>query len=177
MNDLNEILLEGKLVKDPEISWIKGTDQAVCKFTIATNKNYKDKKNNQWVQDTSFFTIETWRNVAQMCSKNLKKGRGVRVVGTLKQDRWTDTKNGNRFMERVFVVADHVELQPMKKQAENNLSVSYEEMSKSNSIHNLADFEEETDFSSEIQDYDASSVSENLENSDNSENTDNEKAV
>jgi single-strand DNA-binding protein len=37
----------------------------------------------------------------------LQKGRGVRVVGRLRQERWTDKDGGNR--ERILVVAEHVE--------------------------------------------------------------------
>ncbi len=40
MNNLNSILIEGNLVKDPELSYTpKGT--AVCKFTVACNRAFK----------------------------------------------------------------------------------------------------------------------------------------
>ena len=38
MNNLNSILIEGNLVKDPDLSYTsKGT--AVCKFTVACNRS------------------------------------------------------------------------------------------------------------------------------------------
>jgi single-strand DNA-binding protein len=33
--------------------------------------------------------VTTWTRLAEVCGEYLKKGRAVRVVGNLKQDRWT----------------------------------------------------------------------------------------
>ena len=41
----------------------------------------------------------------------LQKGRGVRVVGRLKQDRWADQEGKNH--DRVKIVAEHVEFKPV----------------------------------------------------------------
>lgn len=38
------------------------------------------------------------------------KGRGVRVVGRLRQERWEDKEGGKR--EKIIVVAEHVEFKP-----------------------------------------------------------------
>ena len=45
--------------------------------------------------------------------KKAKKGRGVRVVGRLKQDTWKD--NNGKTASRIYVVAEHIEYKPMKK--------------------------------------------------------------
>jgi single-strand DNA-binding protein len=43
------------------------------------------------------------------------KGRGVRVVGRLKQDRWTGPEGQAR--SKILIVAEHVEFKPqLKKQ-------------------------------------------------------------
>jgi single-strand DNA-binding protein len=57
------------------------------------------------------FSSEVWSDLAETCGKNLKKGRGVRVVGRLKQDRWKD--QGGKNHERVKIVAEHVEFKPV----------------------------------------------------------------
>lgn len=111
MNNLNSVLLEGNLVRDPELSYTaKGT--AVCKFTLASNRSFK--QGEETVKEVSFFDVTVWSRQAEVCNEYLKKGRGVRVVGALKQDRWTDTE-GN-VHSKVFIVADHVEFQPKKKE-------------------------------------------------------------
>jgi single-strand DNA-binding protein len=42
----------------------------------------------------------------------LKKGRGVRVVGRLKQDRWTNPEGQGR--SKIQIVAEHMEFKPQK---------------------------------------------------------------
>ena len=53
-----------------------------------------------------------------MCGEYLKKGRGVRVVGRLKQDRWTDADGKGR--SRIFIVAEHVEFKPQLKKLDDD---------------------------------------------------------
>lgn len=108
MNNLNSILLEGNLVRDPDL---KATPSGtpVCTFSVASNRWYK--QNDQLEKEVSFFDVEAWSRLAQACAENLKKGRGVRVVGRLKQDRWTDPEGKSR--SKVKIVAEHVEFKPV----------------------------------------------------------------
>jgi single-strand DNA-binding protein len=110
MNNLNSILIEGNLVRDPELSYTpKGT--AVCKFSLACNRSYK--QDDEFQKEVSFFDVSTWTRLAEVCGEYLKKGRGVRVVGRLKQDRWTDPDGKPH--SRVEIVAEHVEFKPQIK--------------------------------------------------------------
>ena len=107
MNNLNSVLIEGNLVRDPELSYTpKGT--AVCKFAVGCNRQWKQDDEVQ--KEVSFFDISTWTRLAEVCGEYLKKGRGVRVVGRLKQDRWTDPDGKPH--SRVEIVAEHVEFKP-----------------------------------------------------------------
>ena len=107
MNNLNSILIEGNLVRDPELrSTPKGT--SVCTFSLASNRFFK--QDTGFEKEVSFFQVETWAKLAEACSNKGKKGRGVRVVGRLKQDRWTGTDGKPH--SRVAIVAEHVEFRP-----------------------------------------------------------------
>ena len=110
MNNLNSILLEGNLVRDPELSYTtKGT--TVCKFSIAANRYFK--QDDELQQEVSYFDITTWSRLAEVCNEYLSKGRGVRVVGRLKQDRWEDAEGKTR--SKVHIIAEHVEFKPKFK--------------------------------------------------------------
>ena len=114
MNNLNSILIEGNLTRDPKLSETpKGT--AVCNFSLASNRYYKQDGDAQ--NEVSFFDVEVWAKLAQTCAEHLAKGRGVRVVGRLKQDRWND-KEGNP-ASRVKIVAEHVEFKPEFKKKDD----------------------------------------------------------
>lgn len=110
MNDLNSILLEGNLTRDPVLTTTPN-GASVCNFTVASHAEYK--KNNEYHKDTSFFDVEAWSKLGENCAEYLEKGRGVRVVGRLKQDRWKDGEGQSR--SRVKLVAEHVEFRPVRK--------------------------------------------------------------
>jgi len=101
------VILEGNLVRDPESNHTaKGTP--VCRFAVASNRYYK--KDGERQSEVSYFDVEVWSKVAEVCEQHLKKGRGVRVVGRLKQDRWVDEEGGSR--TKIKVVGEHVEFKP-----------------------------------------------------------------
>jgi len=113
MNNLNSVLIEGNMVRDPLIrSTPKGTQ--ICTFSIASNRFYRHDSNLE--KETGFFVVEAWGKLANTCSIQGRKGRGVRVVGRLKQDRWTgvDGKSHNK----IAIVAEHVEYRSDFKKTE-----------------------------------------------------------
>jgi len=113
MNNLNSILIEGNMVRDPQYRTTpKGTP--VCNFSLASNRYFRQE--NGYEKEVSFFDVETWAKLADTCNNMGKKGRGVRVVGRLKQDRWTG--NDGKPRSRISIVAEHVEFRPeFKKEA------------------------------------------------------------
>jgi single-strand DNA-binding protein len=56
--------------------------------------------------------------LAEVCGEYLKKGRGVRVVGRLKQDRRTSSEGQAR--SKVSIVAEHVEFKPQFKKQDGD---------------------------------------------------------
>jgi len=104
MNSLNSVLIEGNLVRDPEKKEV-GSGVALCTFSVATNRYFN--QNNEKKSETSFFDVEVWNKTAELCLKTLAKGRGVRVVGRLKQERWADKEGKNH--SKVKVVGETVE--------------------------------------------------------------------
>ena len=113
MNNLNSILIEGNLVKDPLLrSTPRGTQ--VCTLSLASNRYYKQESGFE--KEVSFFNVETWARLADACYAKGRKGRGVRVVGRLKQDRWTGSDGKPH--SRVTIVAEHVEFRPEFKKDE-----------------------------------------------------------
>jgi single-strand DNA-binding protein len=107
MNNLNSIIIEGNMVRDPLFRFTaKGT--ALCTFSIASNRYYRQDSGLE--SEVSFFDVEAWSKLAESCNDLGHKGRGVKVVGRLKQDRWNGPDGKQR--SRVTIVAEHVEFRP-----------------------------------------------------------------
>jgi single-strand DNA-binding protein len=122
MNNLNSILIEGNLVRDPEFrSTSKGTP--VCIFSIASNRYFRQDSGLE--KEVNYFNVETWSKLAEHCHSQGRKGRGVRAVGRLKQERWNDA-NG-KTQSKVVIVAEHVEFRPESRYEETDTETSGDE--------------------------------------------------
>lgn len=125
MNNLNSVLLEGNLVRDPEKVLVGSNGSVMGRFSIAVNRYYKNAK-AEAVEEVMYIGVQVWGGLAEGCLNYLKKGRGVRVVGRLRQERWTDKDGDNR--EKILVVAEHVEFKPENSEKVPDLRPEEEEM-------------------------------------------------
>jgi len=92
------------MARDPLIrSTPKGT--SVCNITIASNRFFR--QNSGLEKETSFIAIEAWGKLAEACGAQGYKGRSIRVVGRLRQDRWVNSSGEN--CSRIVIVAEHIE--------------------------------------------------------------------
>lgn len=108
MANINQVVLEGNLVKAAELSrWNDGTPY--CRFTLANNESYKDKDGN-WIDIPSFIDCVARGAYAESMHKHLLKGRHITITGRLKQSRWTD-ENGNKH-SAICVKVNEISLSP-----------------------------------------------------------------
>jgi len=145
MNPLNSILLEGNVVKMPDLRETpKGT--SVCNFSIASNRSFRSES-GAFDKEVSFFEVEAWGQLAILSSQQCLKGRGIRVVGRLKQGRWTDAAGKNH--SKVAIIAEHLEFKPVFQKEEKPMENDEPETE----LDNSAIFQEprETDIESEVE--------------------------
>lgn len=95
---MNVVSLIGNLTRDPELTNTpNGT--AVCKFTLAVNDGYGDKKK------TYFISCVAWKGTGETIAKYNQKGTRLAVNGRLTQRTWDD-KEGNKRTSFDVVVTD-----------------------------------------------------------------------
>lgn len=105
MNQLNSVIVEGHVTKQPELKEpVPGFK--VAEFTIGVNRFYKDK-NGEGHEEVSFVPIQVVNKMAEYAVQKCEKGRGVRVVGRLKQDRWKNSQD--KWESKMMIVAEHME--------------------------------------------------------------------
>lgn len=107
MNGLNQIILEGNMVKDTEVSKLPN-GSTVAEMTIAVKRTYRNA-NGEDADEVSFFEIKAFGNIADICEKYATKDRGIRIVGRLKQERY---EADGRTHSKVVVLAEHIEFKP-----------------------------------------------------------------
>jgi single-strand DNA-binding protein len=107
MNNLNSILIEGNIVRDPQFATTpQGT--ALCTFTIASDRFFK--QDNGMEKEVSFFNVETYGKLADNVLRLGSKGRIVRIVGRIKQKCGFDSDG--KALSSVVIVAERVEFRP-----------------------------------------------------------------
>ena len=100
---MNNVILIGRLARDPELSYTPQTQTAACRLTVAVDR--PKKKGDE--QKADFIRVTAWGDQAENCNKWLSKGRQVAVQGRIQTGSYK-----NRNGETVYttdVVADRVE--------------------------------------------------------------------
>jgi len=102
---MNTITLVGNMTRDPEIRYTRD-GQANATFALAVNRRWQNRQTQAWEEQTSFFDVVCWRDLAENVALSLTKGVRVIVSGRLEQRSW-ETDGGER-RSKVELVADDV---------------------------------------------------------------------
>lgn len=139
---MNKIFIIGNLTRDPEVRTTTN-GATVCTFTVAVNRRFASQSGER---QTDFFRINAWRQLGEVCSKYLAKGRKVAVVGELQARTYEGNDGATRLS--LDVSADEVEfLTPKGQQEEGGYSTGAQDMpaaapaARTSPIEDLAGFE------------------------------------
>jgi len=107
---MNSCLVEGVITSDLQYEVVddgpyKGKER--CYFIITSNKFTRTPSGI--VKESSDFGVNSWDKVAKYCHKNGRKGREVRITGSLKQVKWG--KDDQKY-SAVIIEADQIDFRP-----------------------------------------------------------------
>jgi single-strand DNA-binding protein len=100
---VNKVILIGHLGKDAETKFTP-SGVACTKFSIATNRRWKDQQSGEWKEETDWANVVLWRQ--ENVGTYLTKGKQVYVEGRLQTRSWDDKDGKKQYMTEV--VADEV---------------------------------------------------------------------
>jgi single-strand DNA-binding protein len=100
---VNKVILVGHLGRDAETKFTPG-GAAVTRFSVATNRRWKDKESGEWKEETDWSNVVLWRS--ENLANYLTKGKQLYVEGRL-QTRSYEDKDGKKIYA-TEVVADDV---------------------------------------------------------------------
>jgi single-strand DNA-binding protein len=99
------VTIVGNLTRDPEIRYTTG-GAAKASFGVAVSRRWQNRQTQEWEEQTSFFNVVCWREMAENVAESIGKGSRVVVTGRLEQRSW-ETENGDK-RSVVEIVADEV---------------------------------------------------------------------
>lgn len=89
---LNKIMLIGNLGRDPEMSYTQ-SGKAVTKFSLAVSRRTRDRETGDRREETQWFNIVAWDQLAETCNTYLHKGSKVYIEGRMTSRKYTNKDN------------------------------------------------------------------------------------
>ncbi len=100
---MNQVVLIGRLTKDPEIRYTAQAQMAVARFSVAIDRPKKPDGEKQ----TDFPNVVVFGRQAENCERFLGKGRLVGIQGRIQTGSYTKKNGENAYT--TDVVANNVE--------------------------------------------------------------------
>ena len=100
MVGLNKMLAIGNVGTDPEMRYTPNGNP-VTSFRLAISRNYNDSSGERQ-QDTEWFTIVSWNQLAESVNEYLKKGQRCYVEGRIHSNQWTATDGTPRHTNEII---------------------------------------------------------------------------
>lgn len=95
---MNNVVLVGRLTKDPELRYVGEKNNALTNFSLAVDRGYK---NLQGENKVDFINIEIWGKQAEIFCTYMEKGKMVGIEGKIIADKYKNENGENRYITRV----------------------------------------------------------------------------
>lgn len=116
---MNNVVLIGRLARDPELSYTPNTQTANCHFTLAVDRPKKQGAD----QGADFIRIIVWGKQAESCDRYLSKGRQAAVLGRIQSGSYKNKEGQTVYT--TDVVADRVEFLGSGNSGQQNNQSAY----------------------------------------------------
>ncbi|HUW02050.1 MAG TPA: single-stranded DNA-binding protein [Acidimicrobiales bacterium] len=101
----NSVTVVGNITRDPELRFT-ASGTAMASFGVAVNRRWMDRASSEWKEETSFFNVTCWREMAENAGNSLNKGDRVIINGRLQQRSWETPEGDKRSV--VEIQADEI---------------------------------------------------------------------
>jgi single-strand DNA-binding protein len=101
---LNKVIIIGYVGRDPEMRYTP-SGRPVTSFSVATSRTWVSAEGERR-EETEWFNVVAWGNLAEICKAHLTKSQQVYVEGRLQTRGWEDESGKKHF--RTELVANEM---------------------------------------------------------------------
>lgn len=101
---LNKVIIIGVVGRDPEMRYTP-SGRPVTSFSVATSRTWVSAEGERR-EETEWFNVVAWGNLAEICKAHLAKNQQVYVEGRLQTRGWEDESGKKHF--RTELVANEM---------------------------------------------------------------------
>ena len=109
---LNKVMVIGNIGRDPEMRYTP-SGKPVTSFSLASSRSWT-APDGERREETEWFNVVTWGNLAEICNQKLFKSQQVYVEGRLQTRSWEDDR-GQRHFRTEVVASEMIILGPRDK--------------------------------------------------------------
>jgi len=106
---LNKVMVIGNMGRDPELRYTP-SGKPVTSFSLASSRSWI-APDGERREETEWFNVVAWGNLAEICSQKLFKSQQVYIEGRLQTRSWEDD-NGQRHFRTEVVANEMIILGP-----------------------------------------------------------------
>ncbi len=77
----------GNVGRDPEMRYTQ-SGVAVCDFSVAVSRRWTDRNSNEQREETTWFRVSAWRQLAETANQYVHKGMQIMVAGRISADAY-----------------------------------------------------------------------------------------
>lgn len=111
---LNVVTLVGRVGSDPDMKYFE-SGSVKCRMTLAVRRPTSKSDEPDW------FTLELWGRTAETAKNYVHKGSLIGVKGSLKIDKWSDSKTGTNRSTPIIHV-EKMDLLGSKRDVDSNFA-------------------------------------------------------
>ncbi len=109
---LNKVMVIGNIGRDPEMRYTP-SGKPVTSFSLASSRSWIGPDGERR-EETEWFNVVAWGNLAEICNQKLIKSQQVYVEGRLQTRSWEDER-GQRHFRTEIVANEMIILGPRDK--------------------------------------------------------------
>ena len=114
---LNKVMIIGNLGRDPEMRYTP-QGKPVTSMTLAVNRNWTTSEGERR-EETEWFNVVAWGDLAEVCNKYLTKGQRVYFEGRLQTRSW-ESQDGQKHSRTEVVASEMLMLDSRAKEADGH---------------------------------------------------------
>lgn len=100
--NLNKVIIGGRLVAELEVKKTPN-DTSILRFTLAVNRRYQPKDNDNGAPTADFISCTAWRQTAEFIAGYFHKGSSLAIVGHIETRTFEDKDRVKHYMTDVIV--------------------------------------------------------------------------
>lgn len=111
---LNKVMVIGNMGRDPELRYTP-SGKPVTSFSLASSRSWI-APDGERREETEWFNVVAWGNLAEICSQKLFKSQQVYIEGRLQTRSWED-EHGQRHFRTEVVANEMIILGPRSEKS------------------------------------------------------------